>query len=156
MVTNSLRYWVQAMHIDGFRFDLGTILAREPHGFDDQSGQDPLLESVKLIAEPWDCGPGGYQVGGFPPGWAEWNDKFRDTVRDFWRGEGPTTALTPRLCASADQFNHSGRRAWACVNFITAHDGFTLNDIVSYNEKHNEANGEVPTTVPGTAGPKVR
>jgi isoamylase len=148
MVTNSLRYWVQEMHIDGFRFDLGTILAREPHGFDDQSGflkaccQDPLLESVKLIAEPWDCGPGGYQVGGFPPGWAEWNDRFRDTVRDFWRGEAPTTALTPRLCASAEQFNHSGRRAWACVNSITAHDGFTLNDIVTYNEKHNEANGE--------------
>ena len=100
MVTNSLRYWVQEMHIDGFRFDLGPILAREPHGFDEQSGflkacgQDPLLESVKLIAEPWDCGPGGYQVGGFPPGWAEWNDKFRDTVRDFWRGEAPTTALT--------------------------------------------------------------
>ena len=94
MVTDSLRYWVSEMHVDGFRFDLGTILAREPNGFDNQSGflkaccQDPVLASVKLIAEPWDCGPGGYQVGGFPPGWAEWNDKFRDTVRDFWRGEG--------------------------------------------------------------------
>lgn len=148
MVTDSLRYWVEEMHIDGFRFDLGTILAREPHGFDEQSGflkavgQDPVLNAVKLIAEPWDCGPGGYQVGGFPPGWAEWNDKFRDTVRDFWRGEAPVTALTPRLCASGDLFNHSGRRAWACVNFITAHDGFTLNDLVTYNEKHNEANGE--------------
>jgi isoamylase len=148
LVMDSLRYWVSEMHIDGFRFDLGTILAREPHGFDDQSGflkacaQDPLLAGVKLIAEPWDCGPGGYQVGGFPPGWAEWNDKFRDTVRDFWRGEAPATALTPRLCASGEQFNYGGRRAWACVNFITAHDGFTLNDVVSYNEKHNEANGE--------------
>ena len=96
MVTDSLRYWAQEMHVDGFRFDLGTILAREPNGFDEQSGflkavgQDPVLDSVKLIAEPWDCGPGGYQVGGFPPGWAEWNDKFRDTVRDFWRGEAPT------------------------------------------------------------------
>ena len=148
MVTDSLRYWAQEMHVDGFRFDLGTILAREPHGFDEQSGflkavyQDPVLGAVKLVAEPWDCGPGGYQVGGFPPGWAEWNDKFRDTVRDFWRGEAPITALTPRLCASADLFNNSGRRPWACVNFITAHDGFTLNDVVSYNEKHNEANGE--------------
>jgi isoamylase len=148
MVTDSLRYWVQEMHIDGFRFDLGTILARELSGFDEQSGflkacmQDPVLTAVKLIAEPWDCGPGGYQVGGFPPGWAEWNDKFRDTVRDFWRGEAPITALAPRLCASAEEFDHGGRRAWACVNFITAHDGFTVNDTVTYNEKHNEANGE--------------
>jgi glycogen operon protein len=148
MVTDSLRYWAQEMHIDGFRFDLGTILAREPNGFDEQSGflkavgQDPVLDSVKLIAEPWDCGPGGYQVGGFPPGWAEWNDKFRDTVRDYWRGEAPATALTPRLCASGEVFNHQGRRAWASVNFITAHDGFTLRDTVTYNEKHNEANGE--------------
>jgi isoamylase len=148
MVTDSLRYWVQEMHVDGFRFDLGTILAREPHGFDEQSGflkacgQDPTLEAVKLIAEPWDCGPGGYQVGGFPPGWAEWNDKFRDVVRDFWCGEAPATSLTPRLCASGELFNHGGRRAWACVNFVTAHDGFTLNDIVTYDAKHNEANGE--------------
>jgi isoamylase len=148
MVTDSLRYWVQEMHIDGFRFDLGTILAREPEGFDHQSGflkacmQDPVLATVKLIAEPWDCGPGGYQVGGFPPGWAEWNDKFRDTVRDYWRGEASPAALAPRLCASGDVFNHRGRKPWASVNFITAHDGFTLNDLVSYNEKHNEANGE--------------
>ena len=148
LVTDSLRYWVQEMHIDGFRFDLGTILARERHGFDDQSGflkavrQDPTLDRVKLIAEPWDCGPGGYQVGGFPPGWAEWNDKFRDTVRDFWRGEAPATMLAQRLCASAELFNQGGRRPWACVNLVTAHDGFTLNDLVSYNEKHNEANGE--------------
>jgi isoamylase len=148
MVCDSLRYWVGETHVDGFRFDLGTILAREPHGFDDQSGflkacsQDPLLNSVKLIAEPWDCGPGGYQVGQFPPGWAEWNDKFRDVARDFWKGDAPATALAPRLCASGDMFDRQGRRPWACVNFITAHDGFTLNDIVSYNEKHNEANGE--------------
>src|SRR6266404_1378879 len=148
MVTDSLRYWVETMNVDGFRFDLGTILAREPNGFDNQSGflkacsQDPVLGTVKLIAEPWDLGPGGYQVGAFPPGWAEWNDKFRDTTRGFWRGEAPASALTPRLCASGDIFNHQGRRPWACVNFITAHDGFTLNDLVSYNEKHNEANGE--------------
>ena len=148
MVTDSLRYWVQLTHVDGFRFDLGTILAREPNGFDNQSGflkacsQDPVLGTIKLIAEPWDCGPGGYQVGGFPPGWAEWNDKFRDTVRDFWRGEAPIVALTERLCASAPVFNHQGRRPWACINFVTAHDGFTLNDTVTYNEKHNESNGE--------------
>ena len=95
-----------------------------------------------MIAEPWDCGPGGYQVGGFPPGWAEWNDKFRDTVRDFWRGEAPASALAPRLSASGDCFNHRGRKPWACINFVTAHDGFTLNDLVTYNDKHNEANGE--------------
>jgi len=139
---------VEQTHVDGFRFDLGTILAREPNGFDNQSGflkavsQDPILSTVKLIAEPWDCGPGGYQVGAFPPGWAEWNDKFRDTVRDFWRGEAPASSLTERLCASGQTFNHQGRRPWACVNFLTAHDGFTLNDLVTYNEKHNEVNGE--------------
>jgi isoamylase len=148
MVTDSLRYWVTETHVDGFRFDLGTILAREPNGFDDQSGflkaccQDPVLAAVKLIAEPWDCGPGGYQVGGFPPGWAEWNDKFRDTVRDFWCGQVSASALAPRLSASGDCFNHRGRKAWACINFVAAHDGFTLNDLVTYNEKHNEANGE--------------
>lgn len=148
MVTDSLRYWVEEMHVDGFRFDLGTILAREPNGFDNQSGflkacsQDPLLATVKLIAEPWDCGPGGYQVGGFPPGWAEWNDKFRDTVRDYWRGEASAGDLAPRLCASADLFNEYGRKPWSSVNFITAHDGFTLNDMVTYEERHNEDNGE--------------
>jgi isoamylase len=148
MVADSLRYWVAETHIDGFRFDLGTILAREPNGFDDQSGflkacfQDPVLDAVKLIAEPWDCGPGGYQVGGFPPGWAEWNDKFRDTARDFWRGQASAAKLAGRLCASADIFNRRGRKPWASVNFIAAHDGFTLNDLVTYNEKHNEANGE--------------
>jgi glycogen operon protein len=148
LVTDSLRYWVEEMHVDGFRFDLGTILAREDGGFETDSGflqavaQDPVLSDVKLIAEPWDIGPGGYQVGGFPPGWAEWNDGFRDTTRDFWRGEAPASALTSRLCASGDIFNHRGRKTWASVNFVTAHDGFTLNDLVSYNEKHNEANGE--------------
>jgi isoamylase len=149
MVTDSLRYWVQEMHVDGFRFDLATILAREPYGFDEGGGfldscrQDPILSSVKLIAEPWDCGPGGYQVGKFPPGWAEWNDRFRDTVRRFWKGdEGQMSDFATRLTASSDLFNRRGRKPWASVNFITAHDGFTLNDLVSYNEKHNEANGE--------------
>jgi glycogen operon protein len=148
MVTDSLRYWVQEMHVDGFRFDLGTILAREPGGFDTRSGflkvcsQDPVLSMVKLIAEPWDCGPGGYQVGRFPPGWAEWNDRYRDTVRDFWRGEASAAEVAPRLYGSADLFDHLGRKPYASVNFVTAHDGFTLNDLVSYNERHNEANGE--------------
>jgi len=148
MVADSLRYWVQQTHVDGFRFDLGTVLAREPNGFDNQSGflktcsQDPVLSTVKLIAEPWDIGPGGYQVGGFPPGWSEWNDHFRDAVRDFWRGQTKASAMTARLCASADVFNFEGRRPWASINFVTAHDGFTLNDLVTYNDKHNEANGE--------------
>jgi glycogen operon protein len=148
MVCDSLRYWHQEMHVDGFRFDLGTILAREPGGFDTHNGfmkalmQDPVLAKVKLIAEPWDCGPGGYQVGGFPPGWGEWNDKFRDTVRDYWRGEATPAQLAPRLCGSPDIFAKRGRQPWASVNFITAHDGFTLNDLVSYNDRHNEANGE--------------
>ena len=148
MVTDSLRYWVSELHVDGFRFDLGTILAREPNGFDNQSGflkvcnQDPVLRTVKLIAEPWDCGPGGYQVGGFPPGWAEWNDRFRDTGRDFWKGDAAPSEIAPRLCASGDIYNRLGRRPWACVNFLSAHDGFTLNDTVTYNDKHNEANGE--------------
>ena len=149
MVADSLRYWVQEMHVDGFRFDLCTILAREWHGFDQGSGflhvcqQDPVLNGVKLIAEPWDLGPGGYQVGGFPPGWAEWNDRYRDEVRAFWKGdEGKVPSLAARLCASADVFNKRGRKPWAAVNFITAHDGFTLRDTVSYNNKHNAANNE--------------
>jgi glycogen operon protein len=149
MVTDSLRYWAQEVQIDGFRFDLATILGREPHGFDedgrflDACRQDPALSQVKLIAEPWDCGPGGYQVGRFSPGWAEWNDRYRDTVRAYWKGEeGKLPELASRLTASADIFNKRGRRPWASVNFITAHDGFTLNDLVSYNEKHNEVNGE--------------
>ncbi len=149
LVMDSLRYWAQEMQIDGFRFDLATILAREPHGFEedgrflDACRQDPVLSEVKLIAEPWDCGPGGYQVGRFSPGWAEWNDRFRDTVRGYWRGdEGKLPELASRLTASADLFNKGGRRPWSSVNFITAHDGFTLNDLVSFNDKHNEANGE--------------
>jgi isoamylase len=149
MVTDSLRYWVQEMHVDGFRFDLGTILAREPYGFDEGGGfldscrQDPVLSSVKLIAEPWDCGPGGYQVGRFPPGWAEWNDRYRDTVRSYWKGDTGTLAeFAARITGSSDLFNRRGRKPWASVNFITAHDGFTLNDLVSYNGKHNEQNGE--------------
>ncbi len=149
MVTDSLRYWVQEMHVDGFRFDLGTILARETHGFDEGGGfldscrQDPVLSSVKLIAEPWDCGPGGYQVGGFSPGWAEWNDRYRDAVRSYWKGdEGKLADFAARISASADLFNRRGRKPWASVNFVTAHDGFTLNDLVSFENKHNEANGE--------------
>ena len=149
MVTDSLRYWATEMHVDGFRFDLGTILAREDAGFNEAHGflqsclQDPVLSSTKLIAEPWDIGPGGYQVGRFPPGWAEWNDKFRDTVRSYWKGDsGKQAGMATRLCASAGEFAHRGRKSWASVNFITAHDGFTLNDLVSYNEKHNDANGE--------------
>ena len=149
MVTDSLRYWAQEMHVDGFRFDLATILGREPHGFDEGGGfldscrQDPVLSRAKLMAEPWDLGPGGYQVGRFPPGWAEWNDRYRDTVRAYWRGDsGRLPELAARIAASADLFARRGRKPWASINFITAHDGFTLNDIVSYNVKHNEANGE--------------
>jgi isoamylase len=149
MVTDSLRYWVQEMHVDGFRFDLGTILAREPYGFDEGGGfldscrQDPVLSSVKLIAEPWDCGPGGYQVGRFPPGWAEWNDRYRDTVRGYWKGNTATLSeFAARVTGSTDLFNRRGRKPWASVNFLAAHDGFTLNDLVSYNDKHNEPNGE--------------
>ena len=149
MVTDSLRYWATEMQVDGFRFDLATILGRESYGFDEGCGfldtcrQDPILSQCKLIAEPWDCGPGGYQVGGFPPGWMEWNDRFRDTVRKFWRGdEGQLAQFATRLSGSADLFNHRGRKPYASVNFITAHDGFTLNDWVSYASKHNEANGE--------------
>ncbi len=149
MVADSLRYWAQEMRVDGFRFDLATILAREPHGFDEGGGfldacrQDPVLSQVKLVAEPWDCGPGGYQVGQFSPGWAEWNDRFRDTVRGFWKGDSDKLAdFATRLSASPDLFNKRGRRPWSSVNFITAHDGFTLNDLVSYNDKHNEENGE--------------
>ena len=149
MVTDSLRYWVEECHVDGFRFDLGTILGREPEGFDqrggffDAVGQDPVLRGVKLVGEPWDIGPGGYQVGGFPPGWAEWNDKYRDQVRDYWKqGAGHLGDFAARVTGSGDVYDQRGRRPWAGVNFITAHDGFTLNDLVSYNEKHNEANGE--------------
>ena len=149
MVNDSLRYWVTEMHVDGFRFDLATILGRESYGFDQGGGfldscrQDPVLSRVKLIAEPWDIGPGGYQVGAFPPGWAEWNDRFRDTARAFWKGDAATTPqMAARLCASRDLFDHRGRKPYASINLVTAHDGFTLNDVVSYNDKHNLANGE--------------
>ncbi len=149
LVADSLRYWAGEMRVDGFRFDLATILAREPHGFDEGGGfldacrQDPTLAGVKLIAEPWDIGPGGYQVGQFPPGWAEWNDKFRDAVRSFWKGDpGMVPEFAKRISGSGDLFNKRGRKTWSTVNFVTAHDGFNLNDLVSYNDKHNEANGE--------------
>ena len=149
MVTNSLRYWVEEMRVDGFRFDLATTLARVDGPFDqhasflDAVAQDPVLTAVKLIAEPWDIGLGGYQVGGFPPGWMEWNGRYRDTMRQFWKGdEGKLADFASRLSGSADIYHHRGRRPWASVNFITAHDGFTLRDLVSYNDKHNEANLE--------------
>ncbi|WP_027486710.1 glycogen debranching protein GlgX [Allorhizobium undicola] len=149
MVLDSLRYWREDMHVDGFRFDLGTILGREPEGFDQRGGffdavtQDPVLSRTKLIGEPWDIGPGGYQVGGFPPGWAEWNDKYRDSVRDYWlNGDNTAPDFAARLLGSGDIYDQRGRRPWASVNFLTAHDGFTLNDLVSYDGKHNEANGE--------------
>jgi isoamylase len=149
LVTDSLRYWAEQMHVDGFRFDLGTILGREPEGFDqrggffDAVGQDPVLRKVKLIGEPWDIGPGGYQVGGFPPGWSEWNDKYRDTVRDYWKKTDHTVQdFAARFTGSGDVYDHRGRRPRASVNFLTAHDGFTLHDLVSYDGKHNEANGE--------------
>ncbi len=149
LIMDSLRYWVTEMHVDGFRFDLASTLAREFYDVDrlaaffDLVQQDPVVSQVKLIAEPWDVGEGGYQVGNFPPLWSEWNGKFRDTVRDFWRGEGGTLAeFASRITGSSDLYEHSGRRPYASINFVTAHDGFTLNDLVSYNDKHNEANGE--------------
>ncbi len=149
LIMDSLRYWVLQMHIDGFRFDLASALARELHEVDrlgaffDIIHQDPVLSQVKLIAEPWDLGEGGYQVGNFPPGWTEWNGKYRDTVRDFWRGEGGVTGeLATRLTGSSDLYESDGRRPVASINFVTCHDGFTLRDLVSYNHKHNEANGE--------------
>lgn len=149
LILDSLRYWVQVMEVDGFRFDLATILGREPAGFDSRGrflaalGQDPVLRRVKLIAEPWDLGPGGYQLGAFPPGWAEWNGKYRDGIRAYWRGdEGQTRALAARTTGSGDLYDRRGRRPWASVNFLTVHDGFTLRDLVSYASKHNEANGE--------------
>jgi isoamylase len=149
MVMDSLRYWVQEMHVDGFRFDLASTLARELHAVDRLSAffdvihQDPVISQVKLIAEPWDVGEGGYQVGNFPVLWAEWNGKYRDTVRSYWRGDpGILADLGYRLTGSSDLYESDGRRPHASINFITAHDGFTLNDMVSYNHKHNEANGE--------------
>jgi len=149
LIMDSLRYWVLHMHVDGFRFDLAPVLARELYEvnrlgmFFEIIKQDPVLSRVKLIAEPWDLGEGGYQVGAFPVGWAEWNGKFRDCIRRFWRGDqGQVPELASRLSGSADIYQSGGRRTYASVNFVTAHDGFTLNDLVSYNDKHNEANGE--------------
>src|SRR6185437_1475074 len=149
LIMDSLRYWVREMHVDGFRFDLASALARELHAVDklgaffDIIHQDPILSQVKLIAEPWDLGEGGYQVGNFPTKWTEWNGKYRDAVRRFWRGDGRAVSeLATRLSGSSDLYEQSGRRPYASINFITAHDGFTLADLVSYSDKHNEANGE--------------
>jgi isoamylase len=149
LIMDSLRYWVLEMHVDGFRFDLAATLAREFYEVDrlatffELVQQDPVVSQVKLIAEPWDVGPGGYQVGNFPPQWTEWNGKYRDTVRDFWRGEPATLGeFASRITGSADLYEQTGRRPVASINFVTAHDGFTLRDLVSYNEKHNDANGE--------------
>ena len=149
LITDSLRYWTEEMHVDGFRFDLATTLCRRKGGFTAESGflyavrQDPVLKNVKLIAEPWDVGDGGYQLGAFPPGWSEWNDRFRDVVRRFWKGDQYQTAeLASRISGSSDIFNYHNRDIWSSLNFVTAHDGFCLNDLVSYNVKHNAANGE--------------
>ena len=149
LIMDSLRYWVLEMHVDGFRFDLAATLARELHEVDrlgaflDIIHQDPILSQVKLIAEPWDLGEGGYQVGKFPVGWAEWNDRYRDAIRSYWKGDGGIIGeLAYRITGSSDLYARSGRRPYASINFVTAHDGFTLNDLVSYNDKHNEANGE--------------
>ena len=148
LIMDSLRYWVLDMHVDGFRFDLASALAREFYdvnrlaAFFELVQQDPVVSQVKLIAEPWDVGPGGYQVGNFPPQWSEWNGKYRDSVRDFWRGEPTLGEFAARVAGSADLYEQSGRRPFASINFVTAHDGFTLRDLVSYNEKHNDVNGE--------------
>ena len=149
LIMDSLRYWVTEMHVDGFRFDLASTLARQFHEVDrlsaffDLCQQDPVVSQAKLIAEPWDVGEGGYQVGNFPPLWTEWNGKYRDTVRDFWRGEGSATAeFASRISGSSDLYQSDGRRPYASINFVTAHDGFTLRDLWSYNDKHNGANGE--------------
>src|SRR5690606_21194452 len=149
LIMDSLRYWVTEMHVDGFRFDLAATLARQFHEVDKLSAffdiiqQDPVISQVKLIAEPWDLGDGGYQVGNFPPLWTEWNGRYRDTVRDYWRGLPSTLGeFASRITGSSDLYAHSGRRPISSINFVTAHDGFTLRDLVSYNEKHNEANGE--------------
>jgi len=148
LIMDSLRYWVTEMHVDGFRFDLASALARTGHDIDMHSaflttiGQDPVLRHVKLIAEPWDASMDGYQVGSFPPPWVEWNDRYRDTLRDFWRGAGSLRDLASRLAGSSDLYADDGRSPYTSVNFVTAHDGFTLRDLVSYDGKHNEANGE--------------
>jgi glycogen operon protein len=146
LIMDSLRYWVSEMHVDGFRFDLASTLARGLHDVDKLSGffdiiqQDPVISQVKLIAEPWDLGDGGYQVGNFPVGWTELNGKYRDTVRDWWLGEVDVGAMASRLSGSSDLYAHNGRRPYASINFVTSHDGFTMADLVSYNHKHNDAN----------------
>src|SRR5205823_6540131 len=149
LVMDSLRYWVEVCHVDGFRFDLATTLARSPDGFDGGAAffaavrQDPMLAEAKLIAEPWDIGPGGYQVGAFPTGWSEWNDRYRQTLRRYWAGQGSLIGeVSGRMTGSADLFNHHGRGPRSSINHVTVHDGFTLADLVSYANKHNEANGE--------------
>ena len=149
LIMDSLRYWATEMRVDGFRFDLASTLARELHDVDRLSAffdiihQDPILSRVKLIAEPWDVGDGGYQVGNFPVLWTEWNGKYRDAVRRYWKGDDALAAdLGFRLTGSSDLYEHNGRRPSASINFVTAHDGFTLRDLVSYGKKHNQANGE--------------
>jgi glycogen operon protein len=167
LIMDSLRYWVTEMRVDGFRFDLAATLARELHAvsklsaFFDIIHQDPMLSQVKLIAEPWDVGEGGYQVGNFPVLWAEWNGKYRDSVRSYWKGdEGQAGEMAYRLTGSPDLYEWNGKRPQASINFVTAHDGFTLSDLISYSDKHNEANGENNQDGDniisrGTAGPKV-
>ena len=152
LIIDCLKYWVEEMHVDGFRFDLATVLARDANGFNANAAffkalrAEPSLAYIKLIAEPWDVGPGGYQLGHFPPGWSEWNDKYRDLVRTFWRGDaGKIGEFAERFAGSSDVFRHNGRKPSAGINFVTAHDGFTLNDLVSYSERHNEANLEANT-----------
>jgi glycogen operon protein len=168
LILDSLRYWVTEMHVDGFRFDLLSALTRTNQQVDMGShlltaiGQDPLLRHVKLIAEPWDASMDGYRVGQCPPPWVEWNDQYRDTMRDFWRGQtSGVRTLATRLAGSSDLYADDGRSPYASVNFITAHDGFTLRDLVSYNQKHNEANGEhnrdgTTTTARGTVASRAR
>ena len=146
LIMDSLRYWIQEMHVDGFRFDLASALARELHAVDrlgaffDIIHQDPVISQAKLIAEPWDLGEGGYQVGNFPVGWPEWNGRYRDAIRRFWKGDGDMVSeMATRLAGSSDLYDHSGRHPYASVNFVTCHDGFTLHDLVSYEQKHNGA-----------------
>ena len=169
LITDSLRYWVTEMGVDGFRFDLAAALARSMHDVDMLSpflaviAQDPVLRRVKLIAEPWDVGSGGYQVGAFPPLWTEWNDRYRDTVRDFWRGARPTCGTSATGCpGSSDLYAWGGRRPYASVNFVTAHDGFTLRDLVTLRaqaqrgQRRGQPGRHATTTGPGTAAPRAR
>jgi glycogen operon protein len=160
LIMDNLRYWIEEMHVDGFRFDLAAALARELHSVDRQSAffdvinQDPVISQAKLIAEPWDVGAGGYQVGNFPQLWAEWNGRYRDTVRRYWKcDDGLLAELGYRLTGSSDLYQRDGRIPVASINFVTAHNGFTLNDLVTYTQKRNEANGEETATVPTTTTP---